>query len=385
MDVRREHLELWLEDRADKFLRALDCAVTEIEQAAVRSASGSGPADHRSALEIVLGDLENESNEAYSGAQKIWFARDAATIVAEHLRSLHEKIEPYLIRLINRKGMNFQSVSSSEVVKGQLTELREKLERNLKLNQLEWDRALQENPNAAPEEYLEVWLERESTNVRQKFGEDEARLKAKAAKEGSLGSNRRGFETLALMKELLVPFAERAFAEQARVLASKQGWTMTDAAVSSIIFEWETMLPRISNAHLGHSRIPKTGVMKGIAEAFRMMRTEIEQIGQLAQLSHQIGQSNGKVEARASDGTGNGKLANKNQKRDLKPPPVSNAMLNSWWSNLSDEVQQESQEHLWQLAKAAFPDNRVSRDRVRAFTLGRKRGPRPFGGEATAD
>lgn len=65
--------------------------------------------------------------------------------------------------------------------------------------------------------------------------------------------------------------------------------------------------------------------------------------------------------------------------------PVSQKLLQAWWDGLSDEIRSESQERHWELAKAEFPKNRVSRDRVRAFTLGRDPGPRPSGGKATAE
>ncbi|MBC2776730.1 hypothetical protein [Parasphingopyxis marina] len=64
---------------------------------------------------------------------------------------------------------------------------------------------------------------------------------------------------------------------------------------------------------------------------------------------------------------------------------IGDPMLQAWWDSLRDEVRLESQQNLWVLAKAAFPDHEISRSRVRAFTRGRKPGPRQSGGKATAD
>lgn len=64
---------------------------------------------------------------------------------------------------------------------------------------------------------------------------------------------------------------------------------------------------------------------------------------------------------------------------------VSEAKLQAWWKGLPDDTKDLSQVALLQIAKEAFPKNQVSRDRIRAFTKGRKRGPRPFGGKLPAE
>lgn len=65
-------------------------------------------------------------------------------------------------------------------------------------------------------------------------------------------------------------------------------------------------------------------------------------------------------------------------------PPLSDAMLRSWWASLDDEQRAQRREDLEALCRAAFPQYRISRDRVRELDPGRKRGPKPISGKATA-
>jgi hypothetical protein len=58
-------------------------------------------------------------------------------------------------------------------------------------------------------------------------------------------------------------------------------------------------------------------------------------------------------------------------------PRLPDAALNAWFANLGSDADNKSQPELLQLCRAAHPNNSIARDRVRAKTQGRKRGPKP--------
>ena len=66
-------------------------------------------------------------------------------------------------------------------------------------------------------------------------------------------------------------------------------------------------------------------------------------------------------------------------------PRLGEEKLMAWWLALDETSKRLPQEVHVRLARAAFPNNSISRERIRAFTVGRKRGPRPSGGKATAE
>lgn len=68
---------------------------------------------------------------------------------------------------------------------------------------------------------------------------------------------------------------------------------------------------------------------------------------------------------------------------DIKP--LSEAALRKWWTSLGSARDQMSLVALLHRARADHPDCFISRDRIRALAPGRKRGPRQFGGKATAE
>lgn len=68
-----------------------------------------------------------------------------------------------------------------------------------------------------------------------------------------------------------------------------------------------------------------------------------------------------------------------------KAPRLSDAALEVWWKNLDPENRKLPQAKLWELAKACFPRNLVSRDRIRALDPGRKPGPKRLGGKMSAE
>lgn len=65
-------------------------------------------------------------------------------------------------------------------------------------------------------------------------------------------------------------------------------------------------------------------------------------------------------------------------------PAISKALLNAWWTGLQNEVKQLTQDDLWSLCRAHFPNKSISRERIRELTGPRKRGPKPIRGEMTA-
>ena len=71
-----------------------------------------------------------------------------------------------------------------------------------------------------------------------------------------------------------------------------------------------------------------------------------------------------------------GTLPSTNGGADL--PRLPEAGLGSWWQNLSPDQQAMSQDTLLEDCRAAHPDHRVTRDRIRSLTSGRKRGPKPI-------
>ena len=76
----------------------------------------------------------------------------------------------------------------------------------------------------------------------------------------------------------------------------------------------------------------------------------------------------------------NDKKAEKDTKRAVSPVDLS-----GWWQGLDAQTQNLPQTTLLELARSAFPNKFISRERVRELTPGRKRGPRPFGGKVTAE
>jgi hypothetical protein len=65
-----------------------------------------------------------------------------------------------------------------------------------------------------------------------------------------------------------------------------------------------------------------------------------------------------------------------------KPVPISK--LKAWASAIED-ADEISIDVLWSMAKQCFPQNHVSREKVRAMFPGRKRGPKPLSGEVAAE
>jgi hypothetical protein len=61
---------------------------------------------------------------------------------------------------------------------------------------------------------------------------------------------------------------------------------------------------------------------------------------------------------------------------DPSLPPVSEAALSAWFKGLSEAQRQLSKVALLELAKAAFPQNRVARERIRKIGPQKKPGPR---------
>jgi hypothetical protein len=65
------------------------------------------------------------------------------------------------------------------------------------------------------------------------------------------------------------------------------------------------------------------------------------------------------------------------QARNESPKsPLPDAELVRWWNKRSDIRDKMSQEELWALAKANFPDHSVTRDRIRELAGGRSPGPK---------
>lgn len=62
---------------------------------------------------------------------------------------------------------------------------------------------------------------------------------------------------------------------------------------------------------------------------------------------------------------------------DTSKPPLSEADLQKWWGKRESVRDSLSQDELLTLIRAAYPDNQISRERIRALTGERKRGPRP--------
>lgn len=58
-------------------------------------------------------------------------------------------------------------------------------------------------------------------------------------------------------------------------------------------------------------------------------------------------------------------------------PPLSEADLQKWWTKRAAIRDSLTQDELLALIRSAYPDKRVSRDRIRALTGERKRGPKP--------
>ncbi|WP_260581344.1 hypothetical protein [Sphingopyxis sp. PET50] len=62
---------------------------------------------------------------------------------------------------------------------------------------------------------------------------------------------------------------------------------------------------------------------------------------------------------------------------DASKAPLSNADLEKWWNKRANVRDGLSQDDLLILVRADFPDNHISRDRIRVLTGERKRGPKP--------
>jgi len=61
-------------------------------------------------------------------------------------------------------------------------------------------------------------------------------------------------------------------------------------------------------------------------------------------------------------------------------PPLSEAELQKWWADKSKVRESLTKEELLTLVRAKFPDNHISRERVRDLAGARKRGPKGFSG-----
>lgn len=61
-------------------------------------------------------------------------------------------------------------------------------------------------------------------------------------------------------------------------------------------------------------------------------------------------------------------------------PRLPDAALTAWFENLGSDADKKSQPELWKLCREAHPDNSITRQRVRAKTPGRKRGPKQNSG-----
>lgn len=68
----------------------------------------------------------------------------------------------------------------------------------------------------------------------------------------------------------------------------------------------------------------------------------------------------------------------------VKKKPIPGALLDGWWNALGAGREQMSQVDLHKAITAAYPQYTISRDRVRQLAVGRKRGPKPIGGNPPA-
>jgi hypothetical protein len=62
------------------------------------------------------------------------------------------------------------------------------------------------------------------------------------------------------------------------------------------------------------------------------------------------------------------------------PTPLSQAKLEQYWAKQSDSLRHDSQVRIINAARDAFPENHISRDRIRELIGPRKRGPKPIRG-----
>lgn len=62
---------------------------------------------------------------------------------------------------------------------------------------------------------------------------------------------------------------------------------------------------------------------------------------------------------------------------DASKPRLSESDLQKWWNKRANVRNSLSQDELLILIRAAYPENQISRDRIRALTGERKRGPKP--------
>ncbi|WP_430417029.1 hypothetical protein [Parasphingorhabdus sp.] len=65
-------------------------------------------------------------------------------------------------------------------------------------------------------------------------------------------------------------------------------------------------------------------------------------------------------------------------------PELSDADLNKWWQSKSIIRDSLTKDELLALVRAKFPDNHISRERVREPIGPRKQGPKPLSGKGTA-
>ncbi len=61
-------------------------------------------------------------------------------------------------------------------------------------------------------------------------------------------------------------------------------------------------------------------------------------------------------------------------------PPLPDAKLSKWWEGKAAISEGLTHDEIAALLRAAFPDNHVTRDRIRALTGRRKQGPKPISG-----
>ncbi|WP_447726635.1 hypothetical protein [Sphingomonas koreensis] len=69
----------------------------------------------------------------------------------------------------------------------------------------------------------------------------------------------------------------------------------------------------------------------------------------------------------------------------LDLPPLSDAALMKWWKVKANVREMLSVEEITVLIRAAHPEHKISRDRIRNLAGGRKRGPKGIGGKVTAE
>jgi hypothetical protein len=226
---------------------------------------------------------------------------------------------------------------------------------------------------------LELWLEDEFQSRKRDANRAFAGLRDSVAARGLLHSSLRIEPGLQLCEEHMFSFSKDAFAKMAEIYPTNGALELVAGRLRTFLGFLEENFGEIAH-YTGRPKLQRPHAFtRNALDRFKEIGISLERKIEIVRLGLPHTPGVRRVEQVQGDRA-------PFTHRSESGPRLSDSDLKKWFDSLGEKKQATmSQDELWSAAKEAHPHHTITRDRIRALTPNRKRGPKRFGGKMTAD